>query len=150
MSLPQSLLEEFQHTRRLTRDIFLAMTDGDVQFRPTPDQMAFGSQLLHILSCWQTLERALGGAEWNWDLGYTLEAYPSQAQILTLLDDLTTKGEAFWRNLEPEEWLREQSVPWGAPQPLVQLYVSWLVHEGHHRGQMVSYLRQKGMVPPPY
>jgi uncharacterized damage-inducible protein DinB len=150
MSLPQSLLEEFQHTRRLTRDIFLAMTDGDVQFRPTPDQMAFGSQLLHILSCWQTLERAVGGAEWNWDLGYTLEAYPSQAQILTLLDDLTAKGEAFWRNLEPEEWLREQSVPWGAPQPLVQLYVSWLVHEGHHRGQMVSYLRQKGMVPPPY
>lgn len=145
-----SLLEEFQHTRRLTREIFLAMTDGDVQFRPTPEQMAFGMQLLHTISCWQTLERAAGGAAWQWDLGYTLEAYPSQSTILALLDDLTTKSEAFWRGLEPEEWTKGQSVPWGAPQPLIQLFVSFLVHEGHHRGQMVTYLRQKGMTPPPY
>lgn len=150
MDFTKSLLEEFQHTRRLTREIFLAMTDGDVQFRPTQDQMAFGTQLLHAISCWQTLERAAGGAGWTWDLGYTLEAYPSQSTILTLLDDLTAKSESFWRGLEPEEWTRAQSVPWGAPQPLLQLFVSFLVHEGHHRGQMVTYLRQKGMVPPPY
>lgn len=150
MEWSASLLEEFQHTRRLTREIFLAMTDGDVQFRPVEEQMAFGMQLLHAVSSWQTLERAAGGAEWQWDLGYTLDAYPSQSTILTLLDDLTAKSVAFWGGLESVEWTRNQSVPWGAPQPLVQLFVSFLVHEGHHRGQMVSYLREKGLIPPPY
>lgn len=150
MSISTSLLNEFQATRRLTREIFVTMTDGDVGYRPTPDQMAFGQQLLHIISCWETLERAAQGQEWQWDLGYTLEAYPTQGQILNLLDELTAQSQKFWSNLEPEEWLRAQPVAWGAPTELLELFVSFLVHEGHHRGQMVSYLRQKGLTPPPY
>lgn len=150
MTVSSSLLNEFQATRRLTREIFLAMTDGDVKYSPTPEQMPFGSQLLHIMSCWQTLERAAQGEDWQWDLGYTLDAYPTHGQILALLDDLTAKSQGFWGDLEPEEWLRDQSVSWGAPMELMELFVSFLVHEGHHRGQMVSYLRGKGMTPPPY
>jgi uncharacterized damage-inducible protein DinB len=150
MTLQETMLEELRATRRLTREIFLAMTDGDVQYKPTNEQMAFGQQLLHILSCWETLQRALQGEGWKWDLGYTLEAYPDHATILRLLDELTAKTESFWVELAPEEWLRPVSVPWGAPQPVVQMLMGWLIHEAHHRGQMVTYLRLKGMTPPAY
>jgi uncharacterized damage-inducible protein DinB len=57
---------------------------------------------------------------------------------------------AYYESLENEQFDRLIQTPWGAQEHMVQLIYSFLTHETHHRGQLVTYLRLKGMQPPAY
>jgi uncharacterized damage-inducible protein DinB len=150
MDIRSMVLANLRSERRLTRETIAAMTDGDVNFRPTPEQMSFGGQALHIISCQKTLLDALQGKGWNWKTGIDSQAYPTQEAILAKFDEVTEEELAYYGGLDPELFGRLVSTPWGEPEPLLQLVYSFLAHEAHHRGQMVAYLRLKGMTPPKY
>ncbi|MFZ5816073.1 MAG: DinB family protein [Bacillota bacterium] len=144
------VLENLRTERRLTRETVVAMTDGDMDFRPTPEQMDFGTQALHILSAYSTLMEALSGKGWNWEQGMTRATCPTQAAILELYDAETARLLAFVEGLEPEEFYTVVQTGWGAKEAVLALFMGWMTHEAHHRGQMVTYLRLKGMTPAPY
>lgn len=144
------LLETLRSERRLTRETVAAMTDGDMAFRPTPEQMEFGSQALHILSAYATLTEALSGRGWNWEQGMSLSKYPTQEAILKLYDEETARVAAFVEGLAPEQLFEVIQTGWGVKEAMLQLFISWVTHEAHHRGQMVTYLRLKGMTPAAY
>lgn len=150
MNIKEILLESLKSERRLTRDTIVAMTDGDVQFRPTEVQMNFGSQALHLLSAWETLRDALQGKGWEWEKGLTQEQYPTQELVLSKFDEVTAADLEYYGNLEPEQLLVKVTTGWGTQEPVLALFYSFLTHEAHHRGQMVTYLRLKGMKPATY
>lgn len=150
MEIKTVILQNLQFERRLTRETIAAMTDGDMQFQATKEQMAFGQQALHIISCQETLLDAFKGNGWNWERGYVLGAYPTQEAILARFDQMHRAEVAYYESLEPDQWGRLVDTAWGPPEPLMQLLLSFLTHEAHHRGQMITYLRLKGMEPPKY
>lgn len=150
MELKQVALKTLRFERKLTRETVANMTDGDMGYRPTPEQMDFGTQALHIHSAYATLMGALSGQGWVWDQGMTREKYPTQEAILKVIDDETARLFALIEGLSEERLAEEVQTGWGTQEPVFQLLVDWFAHESHHRGQMVTYLRLKGMTPPRY
>jgi uncharacterized damage-inducible protein DinB len=144
------LMDSFRSERKITRSVITGMQDGDMAFQPTPAQMSFGAQALHIASSYATLLDALQGKEWQWELGIDMEHYPTQEAILAKLDEGSRQVEAYLANLDPEALLQVIQTPWGAQETLLGLFLSWIAHEAHHRGQMVTYLRLKGYQPVTY
>jgi len=150
MEMHLLLRDILQVERRLTRDTIVAMADGDMAFRPTPGQMSFGDQALHIISAQETLQQALQNGEWDWDRGIDSRSFPTQEAILSRFDDLNAREVAYYGGLQADDLQRTVHTAWGPPEPILKLLVSFLAHEAHHRGQMVAYLRLKGMTPPAY
>jgi len=150
MDTKSVILECLRSERRLTRETVSAMAGGDIAFRPTPEQMTFGNQALHILSSYATLMKALQGEGWNWDQGMTTDRYASLEAILDLYAQESERVFAFVADLAPSAMLEEIQTGWGAKETLLQLLVNWLAHEAHHRGQMVTYLRLAGKQPAAY
>ncbi len=144
------MLECLRGERRLTRETVAAMSDGEIGFRPTEEQMTFGMQALHILSSYATLMEALRGKGWNWDQGMNTERYPTLKAILELYDQESERLLTFVEGLAPQAVFEEIQTGWGAKETLLQLLISWLAHEAHHRGQMVTYLRLAGKQPATY
>lgn len=150
MEMKAIWLEQLKGERRLTRETITAMTDGDMQFKATPEQMSFGAQALHIISSQETLMDAINGNGWQWERGTTIQHYPTREAILNHFDYVCANEQALYANMEPEQLFRMMPTAWGPPEPLVQLAISFLTHEAHHRGQMITYLRLKGMKPASY
>lgn len=150
MDIRAIFLANLKNERRITRETIAAMTDGDILFTPTAEQMSFGAQALHLVSCEKTLLDALRGKDWVWEQGINLEKFTTLEAILQKFDEVTAEQIAYFEGLEPEQYDRTIQTPWGAQEHMVQLLYSWIAHEGHHRGQMVTYLRLKGMQPPSY
>ncbi|HWI60536.1 MAG TPA: DinB family protein [Symbiobacteriaceae bacterium] len=150
MNIKEIWLANLKGERKMTREAVANMTDGDLQFKPTEGQMTFGEQALHLISAQKTLVDAFQGKDWVWDQGYTLANFPTLDAVLKVFDEVTAFEVAFYEELQPEQYDRMIQTPWGTPEPMVKLMYSFLTHEAHHRGQMVTYLRLKGMQPPAY
>lgn len=150
MELKPILLKTLRFERKLTRESVAAMTDGDMAYRPTPEQMDFGTQALHILSAYATLMGALSGQGWVWEQGFTRDKYPTQQDILALYDQESERLIQFIEGMTEAQIAEEVQTGWGVKEPALQLLIDWFAHESHHRGQMVAYLRLKGMTPPRY
>jgi uncharacterized damage-inducible protein DinB len=115
-------------------------------FRPVPGVRSFADLGRHILSAERTLHQALREGVWVWDQGVSEAAYPALADVRSLLDRTTAEGIALYREERPE---RLVVASWGT-FPLRRFLFDWLLHEAHHRGQMVTYLRLAGIRPPEY
>ncbi|MGE5674937.1 MAG: DinB family protein [Mycobacterium leprae] len=150
MWVKKALLENLRVERRLTRETIAAMSDSEVQFRPTDEQMSFGEQALHVISAQETLLDGLQGKGWVWERETKISAYPTQTAILAKFDEVVATEHAYYESLADADFGRMIPNTWGPPEPVLQLIVSFLAHEAHHRGQMVAYLRLKGITPPKY
>lgn len=150
MDIKSVVLHSLKSERRITRETIAAMVDGDMQYKPTEQQMCFGQQALHLISCQHTLRDGLQGKEWQWERGFVLEKYATREAILAEFDAMHEADLAYFGSLENEQFDRMVNTPWGAQEHMVQLMYSFLAHEAHHRGQLVAFLRLKGMQPPAY
>lgn len=150
MDLKTVVLQTLGAERRITRETIAAMADGDVAFKPTGEQMSFGAQALHLTSAQETLYQAFHDNTWVWDRGLTLARYPTLPSILAEFDEMHTQEMAYYESLTQQDYSREVPTAWGPPEPMLQLIMSFLAHEAHHRGQMICYLRLKKMQPPKY
>lgn len=150
MDLKAIVLQNLGTERRLTRETIAAMVDGDVAFKPTGEQMSFGAQALHLISAQEALYQAFHDGTWVWERGLTLDRYPTLPSILAAFDEMHSREMAYYGSLNPQDFGREIATSWGPPEPMLQMIMSFLAHEAHHRGQMVCYLRLKKMQPPKY
>lgn len=150
MDLKGLLLHSFRGSRRLTQGTVEAMPAEEMDYRPTPEQMSFGEQVLHNLSCYITLTDALAGKGWEWNKGITLERYPTKEAILAFQEAETERLLTLLESQPPEWFAEEVATGWGTTESIAGLLLSWISHEDHHRGQLVVYLRLKGCTPPKY
>lgn len=145
-----ALLSSLRGVRRLTREIVVAMPAEEMGYRPIEDQMDFGTQALHILSAYVTLIDALNGKGWEWEKGIDRNRFPTKEAILALYDSETERLLNFVDEMEQTALESIVTTGWGTQESVAELLNDWITHEAHHRGQMVVYLRLKGITPPNY
>lgn len=123
-------------TETFTIEVLEAMPEGDYDFKASEDQRTFAAQAYHIIYSIDYFERAFangGNAAWQ----------PGDENSKSKEELLTWAKEKF---ASMNKWILEQP----ANDRLTAGIISYLDHNAHHRGQIVTYLRMKGIKPPNY
>jgi len=140
---------KLQTSAEYTLKVAYLMPADKYDSRPSPGQMSFGQQLIH-------LSRNLG-----WLSGYYLnngEENPvteadlklqQKDSIIAVVDRTYGQALAILKRFSPDQLTDTVSFFAG---PMNKLRIINLLndHQTHHRGQLVVYLRMNGIKPPPY
>ena len=130
------LKQRLEITKAFTIDVFNAMPESDYSFKPNDEQRTFGAQAYHIAYSIDYYRRAFqnrGQAEWS----------PGDENIKSKAELIKWAGEQF-------DAMHKLILASEQNDAVTALVISYLDHNAHHRGQMVSYLRMKGIKPPSY
>ena len=147
------IVKDFIQHWRLTREYcfaFLdAMPDEHLDFRPTPDQRTFAEQLTHFANS--------NARYFSLFKKQTTRPQPKEPQTRTreTVRQFMTASfdyvDSVLANFTEADF-RRRDLPWGSRNPkhhtAHDLFLRAMTHTAHHRGQIVTYLRLKGIAPP--
>ena len=123
------------------------MPEEFYDFKPVPDVMSFKEQLLHIAQNiqWLSTSYLLSGKK----PPKKDSVHTTKAMIIQRLTDAYDIGLLAHQSLSAEEL--NQTVSFFAG-PMTKRQILFLLHDHqtHHVGQIIVYLRLKGIKPPPY
>lgn len=124
------------------------MPEDHYSFKPTPEIMSFGEQLVHIAGGTFWFGSKIGGEEGP--AGEFKAEGKSKAEIIEHVDKSFEFGQKAIESVSDAE--AGEIVPMFGEFKLAksQIITSMFTHITHHRGQMVIYLRLKGIKPPQY
>jgi uncharacterized damage-inducible protein DinB len=124
-----------------------SMPEEAYDFKPTEDQRSFKEQLLHMVSNISWLSSShLGGEKVAYDLKST--EY-SKEEIIKILKTGYEQSAKAIDGLSIEN-LEETVDFFAGPMSKRQILTLLNDHSTHHRGQLIVYLRLKGVKPPRY
>lgn len=130
-----------------TIEIAALMPEEHYDYKPTPEIRSFREQLHHSMEnvVWLCTSY-LGVKPFEEDLK-NMEL--SKAEVLELYQKVAAFSEEIVQALEPHD-LRMKVQFFTGPMRLNQILTLLNDHMTHHRGQMILYLRLKGIKPPRY
>jgi uncharacterized damage-inducible protein DinB len=144
----QTSLTKLKNAKAYTLAVADLMPETLYGYKPTPEEMSFGEQLLHIAG----------------NLGWLSSTYLGNGENPVAKDDSKLKDKAGIRIVLTKtydyaigvlEVLEKNQL--GVPVqffagPMTKLQIITLIndHQTHHRGQLMVYLRLNGLVPPKY
>ena len=122
-------------TKDFTIQVLNAMPEDDYDFRPNKDQRTFAAQAYHIAYSIDYFKRAFQNPGEAWNPGG---------------ENSKTKEELVkWASDQFDE-INALILSKDASDLFTAGVISYLDHNAHHRGQIVTYLRLKGITPPTY
>lgn len=130
------LRPRLEATQAFTIEVFEAMPAEDYDFKANEDQRSFAEQAYHIVYTIDYFERIFangGNAAWE----------PGDENSLTKAELIAWAQEKY---ASINRWILEQP----NNDQLTAGIISYLDHNSHHRGQMITYLRMNGISPPSY
>jgi uncharacterized damage-inducible protein DinB len=145
--LSESVLK-WERATAYTLEIARAMPASDYGFRPCPQEMTFGQQLDHMAEnmAWLAGDY-LAAAKFSHPLATKKDRTP-QETITVLTAALTYAHDAIAAT-KPDQ-LGDKKPFFAGPMSKRQIIALMHDHQTHHRGQLVVYLRLKGIKPPQY
>lgn len=144
------LLSRLKNARQYTLQVAEAMPEATYGYRPSPDEMTYRAQLVHIA---QNL---------SWLTESYLTTKPSPVSKASLQGTDQTKAEtlllvnqSYTYAIDAIEAFDlaqlDEVVPFFAgPMTKRQILLLLFDHQTHHRGQLIVYLRLNGIKPPGY
>ena len=146
-SLLNQLSTKWKNAKIYALKVAELMPEEQYNFKPVPDVMTFGEQLLHIAQNMNWLSSAyLLGSKQN---------SKSEAKVLikqSIINTISTAYDsalAVHYRLTPKQL--DEVVPFFAgPKSRRQILILMHDHQTHHIGQLIVYLRLKGIKPPEY
>ena len=130
------LKQRLETTKDFTLQVINAMPDEDYDFKPSDEVRSFKAQAYHII----------------YSINYFNRVFKGQTQPMWQPGDENSKSKK-----ELAEWASRQFDIINATilaaesnEQLTAGIISYLDHNAHHRGQMITYLRMKGITPPTY
>jgi uncharacterized damage-inducible protein DinB len=120
-------------TKAYTLEVFEAMPESDFDFQPNEEQRTFKAQAYHITYSIDYFRRTLSDPQAAWNPGD--ENSKSKKELIQWASE---QFDAINKAILDAEVIDARSAG----------IVYYLDHNSHHRGQMVSYLRLKGIKPP--
>ncbi len=145
------LVADFERGKALSLSYVDAMPEDKFGFKPTPEILSFGGQMLHsamgtfgLSSNGTGSENPYGGKNLMLD-----ESLQSKAEVRRVLAESFDFAIAGIKSMDPAQF--EEIVERG---PFKVTRLGWIhkakEHNNHHRGQTAIYLRLAGVKPPQY
>jgi uncharacterized damage-inducible protein DinB len=143
----QAWLEKWENSKNYLIGIAEVMPEDYYDFKPTPRQMSFKEQLMHIK----------GNIDWLSNTYFTEVTYKraeteiptSKSETITLLSEAFDNARKIIEKT-PEAGLAETIDFFAGQKSKLQILNLLQDHVTHHRGQIIVYLNLKAIDPPSY
>ncbi len=138
----------WERAKAYTLEVAEAMPEEHYDFKPVPEVMSFGQQLVHVVGNLYGLNSRFVRVGEN---PYT---YPEKGAQLTKAETIARLKAAFayatesLETLTDEQWKENAEDFWAGPTSRKIVFLLMRDHMTHHRGIAISYLRMKGIQPP--
>ena len=145
-------LKDWSQTKQFTLDVANAMPGQFYDFKPTPEEMTFGEQMLHIARANMLRFYQITGIKSPFSSDHDLNPADREA-VIKLLQRSFDYVLAVLPQITAQQL--QKKFP-GSPfkdRPEVNardMIMNMYVHTAHHRAQCEVYLRLKGITPPAY
>jgi uncharacterized damage-inducible protein DinB len=145
-------IDAFQKRWSVAKGLAVAVADAmpaeSYDFRPVPEEMSFGEQIIHIAAANYGKCAFIGDAK----SPYVESAEGAKIEKTTAVKDLAASFDYCTKVFDGlDEAKLYQMRTWGNGRfNNVDLMLGALIHMTHHRGQAEVYLRAKGITPPKY
>ncbi len=123
------------------------MPEEYYDFKPVPEEMSFREQLLHIAQNMQWLSTSYFFQGKN-KIGKNTGTI-DKASVIKVLSDAYDMGLAAHKSISLKQ-LDEMVDFFAGPMTRRQILILMHDHQSHHLGQIIVYLRLKGIKPPDY
>ena len=148
--LRDDFLGHWRSTSEYSLEILEAMPAEQFGFKPDEQQRTFGEQLEHL-----AIANAMYFVRFDKEAAGPAPERPNTLTKDTLREFLTKSFgyvEAVLASLTEEDFLRRdvQMKFRSAPHTAQDIFLRGYMHTTHHTGQIVTYLRLKGITPPPW
>jgi len=146
-SLLVQLYRKWGNAKVYTLKMAELMPEANYDFRPTPEEMNFREQLLHIaqnilwLSTSYLSDNKKAPAK-----DTTLKSKAAVIQLLTAAYDMGSEAHQHFNAQQLDELVQF----FAGPMTKRQIFMLLHDHQSHHVGQIIVYLRLKGIKPPAY
>lgn len=139
----QDFLKHWTTARELTTAVAKAMPADGYDFKPNPEEMSFGEQMVHIAAANYSYCSRISGVKSPY-------AKPDKADQTTALRVLDESFNYCAQQVEAAKDFDAMRGPEGKQVSVREVMLGAFAHMAHHRGQAEVYLRVKGIKPPTY
>ena len=142
----------WQRAKKWTLAYVDAMPESAMSFKPTPEVRSFAEQMLHLAFWNYGLLRAVGGKDAPWgknqeDLEKRADMQ-NKAAVRKVVEESYDNVLAALGKLEAAQLLEPVKF-FSTETTRLNVLIIALDHQTHHRGNTTTYLRLKGITPPP-
>lgn len=146
-------VRDWQISKQFTIDVANAMPADLYSFKPNPEEMTFGEQMVHIAGGNVFRFNQITGIKPPFAFDPSKPMPSDKETALKLLEQSFDYALAVLPQITPEQLKRTWHIPsWkGRTDPDGRaMLMNMFVHTAHHRAQCEVYLRAKGIKPPDY
>jgi uncharacterized damage-inducible protein DinB len=146
-------VHDWQISKQFTLDVANAMPADLYNFKPNPEAMTFGEQMIHIAGANVFRFNQITGIKPPFPFDPAKPPAADKENVLKLLDQSFDYVIEALPKITPEQLQRTWHLPsWkGRNDPDGRaMIMNMFVHTAHHRAQCDVYLRAKGIKPPDY
>jgi uncharacterized damage-inducible protein DinB len=143
----KAMLERLENSKTYTLKVANLMPEADFGFKPVATEMDFGTQCLHMAQNLEMIVTRYLGAE--------LPYPPATPNIDKKEEVIDRVSRAYDFAIETVRQMKdadfgEEVAFFAGPKTKLQMVNLMNDHQAHHRGQIIVYLRLKGIAPPGY
>jgi uncharacterized damage-inducible protein DinB len=149
----QEFVHDWQISKEFTIEVAKAMPADFYSFKPNPDEMTFGEQMVHLAGANVFRFNQITGIKPPFVFDPAKPPASDKESVLKMLDQSFDYVIDALPTITAEQLKRIWHVPsWkGRPDPDGRaMILNMFVHTAHHRAQCEVYMRAKGIKPPDY
>jgi uncharacterized damage-inducible protein DinB len=146
-------VRDWQISRQFTMEVANAMPSDLYAFKPNPEEMTFGEQMVHIAESNVYRFNEITGIKAPFVVDPGHPSASDKQTVLKMLEQSFDYVIEVLPQITPEQLKRTWHIPsWkGRNDPDGRaMILNMFVHTAHHRAQCEVYLRAKGIKPPDY
>jgi len=152
LDMPE-FVHDWQISKQFTIDVANAMPAELYSFKPNPEEMTFGEQMVHLAGSNVFRFNQITGIQPPFVFDPSKPPASDKQSVLKMLDQSFDYVISVLPQITSEQLKRTWNIPsWKArPDPDGRaMILNMFVHTAHHRAQCDVYLRAKGIRPPDY
>jgi uncharacterized damage-inducible protein DinB len=146
-------VEDWKISKQFTLEVAEAMPGDLYSFKPNPEEMTFGEQMVHIAESNVFRFNEITGIKPPFAFDPAKPPASDKPSVLKLLEQSFDYVIEVLRQITPEQLERTWHIrSWkGRTDPDGRaMIMNMFVHTAHHRAQCEVYMRAKGIKPPDY
>jgi uncharacterized damage-inducible protein DinB len=146
MSYSGTVTRSWQRISRLVTASAEAMPEAHYAFKPSPDVRTFGELIGHLAEEHFMICAGMKG-EKNPKEGVAFEKIGAKADLIKALNESNAYCNAAFSAAKDEPKTIQPAAPGRRDTPFSSMVLN-VTHDSEHYGNIVTYLRMKGVVPP--